>query len=32
LVVRDGIYYKKFSNVPFIGKVEGHEQGSIKNG
>ncbi|MDB9800260.1 toxin-antitoxin system YwqK family antitoxin [Alphaproteobacteria bacterium] len=32
LVKRDGVYYKKFSDVPFTGKVTGQEQGSIKNG
>ena len=32
LVVRDSLYYKKFSDVPFSGKVTGIEQGSFKNG
>ena len=32
LVKRDGIYYEKFSDVPFTGKVTGIYQGSIKNG
>ena len=32
LVKRDGVYYKKFSEVPFTGKVDGKEQGSFKNG
>ena len=32
LVERDGIYYKKFSNVPFTGKVTGKGQGFVKNG
>jgi len=32
LVVRDGLYYKKFSNVPFSGKLTGLEQGTLKNG
>ena len=32
LVGRDGIRYKKFSEVPFTGQVEGIEQGSLKNG
>ena len=32
LVMRDGIHYKKFSTVPFTGKVTGIYQGSIKNG
>ncbi len=29
---RDGIYYKKFTEVPFTGKVKGKTQGSMKNG
>ena len=32
LVKREGIYYKKFSDVPFTGKVEGLVQGSFKDG
>jgi antitoxin component YwqK of YwqJK toxin-antitoxin module len=32
LVYRDGIHYKKFSTVPFTGKVTGKSQGSLKNG
>jgi antitoxin component YwqK of YwqJK toxin-antitoxin module len=32
LVKREGLYYKKFSEVPFSGKVTGNEQGIIKNG
>ena len=32
LVLRDGLYYKKFTDVPFTGKVEGEQQGKIKNG
>jgi hypothetical protein len=32
LVEREGIHYKKFSNVPFTGKVTGETQGSIKDG
>ena len=32
LVVRDGIHYKKFSDVPFTGKVTGNTQGSFKDG
>jgi hypothetical protein len=31
LVERDGIHYKKFSDVPFMGKTTGDEQGSFKN-
>ena len=32
LVKTDGLYYKKFSDVPFTGKVTGNEQGSFKDG
>jgi antitoxin component YwqK of YwqJK toxin-antitoxin module len=32
LVKRDGIYYKKFSTVPFTGKVTGLSQGTFKDG
>ena len=32
LVVRDGLYYKKFTDTPFTGKVSGNEQGKMKNG
>ena len=32
LVEREGIYYKKFTDVPFSGKVTGIEQGTFKNG
>jgi len=32
LVVRDGIYYKKFSDVPFTGKTTGETQGTFRNG
>ena len=32
LVVREGLYYKKFSDVPFTGEVTGKEQGLVKNG
>ena len=33
LVERDGLTYKKFTNVPFTGEVdEGLKQGSFKNG
>ena len=32
LVERKGVYFKKFSEVPFTGKVSGNEQGIIKNG
>ena len=32
LVKRDGLYYKKFTDEPFTGKITGNEQGLIKNG
>jgi antitoxin component YwqK of YwqJK toxin-antitoxin module len=32
LVLREGIYYEKFTDVPFTGKVTGQYQGSLKNG
>ena len=32
LVERDGVYYKKFSDVPFSGKVTGLRNGLMKNG
>ena len=32
LVQREGIYYPKFSEVPFSGEITGEFQGSFKNG
>ena len=32
LVERDGLWYEKFSNEPFTGKVTGIKQGSFKDG
>ena len=32
LVKRNGLIYKKFTDVPFTGKVTGNQQGSVKNG
>jgi hypothetical protein len=32
LVKREGIFYKKFTEVPFTGKVTGKIQGSFRNG
>ena len=32
LVKRKGIYYKKFSDIPFTGNIDGKWKGSIKNG
>ena len=32
LISRDGLFYKKFTDIPFTGEVEGMWSGSIKNG
>ena len=32
LVITNGLYYKKYTEVPFTGKVTGKTQGSFKNG
>ena len=32
LVERNGLFYKKFSDTPFTGKITGKYQGSFKNG
>ena len=32
LMEQDGLYYKKFTNVPFTGNTTGQEQGIFKNG
>ena len=33
LVITNGLYFKKFTNIPFTGKVtEGKEQGRLKDG
>ena len=32
LVERDGLYYKKFTDVPFTGQTTGQIQGSFKDG
>ena len=32
LVKREGLYYKKFSNLPFTGRVECDYQGYFNNG
>ena len=32
LVERDGLYYEKFTDAPYSGKVTGKEQGSFKDG
>ena len=31
-VERDGLYYEKFTDVPYTGEVTGEEQGSFKDG
>jgi hypothetical protein len=32
LMVRDGLHYKKITDVPFTGNVTGNYQGSFRNG
>ena len=32
LVKREGLYYEKFTDVPYTGKVTGSEQGAFKSG
>ena len=32
LVITSGLYYKKFTDVPFTGKITGKEQGELRNG
>ena len=32
LIVREGLHYKKSSQVPFTGEVTGKKQGKFKNG
>ena len=32
LVIRDGLYFKKFTNVPFTGEVTGRQQELFKQG
>ncbi len=32
LVEREGLYYKKFTTVPFTGKITGNVQGLFKDG
>ena len=32
LIKRDGLYYEKFTDVPFTGEVTGKEQGKISKG
>ena len=31
-VITNGLYYKKFTDVPFTGEVTGEEQGKLKDG
>ena len=32
LIEKDGLYYEKFTDKPFTGKVTGEKQGKIKKG
>jgi len=32
LIKRDGLYYKKFTDVPFTGEITGQHKGLFKNG
>ena len=32
LVRREGLFYKKFTNVPFTGEATGQKQGKLKDG
>ena len=32
LVEREGLFYKKFTDVPFTGKTTGQTQGTYKDG
>ena len=32
LVFRNGLYYKKFTDIPFTGQITGQQQGNFKNG
>ena len=32
LVEQDGLFYKKFTDVPFTGKITWKEQGELKDG
>jgi antitoxin component YwqK of YwqJK toxin-antitoxin module len=32
LVIRDGLYYKISSDVPFSGEIDGQDRGSFENG
>ena len=32
LVQREGLYYQKFTDVPFTGQTTGQKQGTFKNG
>ena len=32
LVIRNSIFYKKFTDIPFIGDVSGQQNGTIRNG
>ena len=32
LVITNGLYFKKFTNITFTGNITGKEQGSLKDG
>ena len=32
LLITNGLYYKKYTDVPFTGKITGKKQGSFRNG
>ena len=32
LVEREGLHYKKYTDVPFTGKITGNAQGTVKHG
>ena len=32
VVMRDGLYYQKFTDVPFTGEITGLVNGKVKNG
>ena len=32
LIERDGLYYERFADVPFTGKITGEHQGTINDG
>tara|TARA_R100000365_G_C2698050_1_gene37530 strand:- start:58 stop:267 length:210 start_codon:yes stop_codon:yes gene_type:complete len=32
LVERDGLYYERFADIPYTGRITGQRQGTIKDG